>query len=563
MKKLSTRATSVTLLAVAIALVFTGCSSTAGNSQSPLSAEIVKGLQAGQPVQPSLAPQIPDAVAQQLLPNMPVNLALPADDQQRFDINAHEVDVRSFFAGLVEGTPYSVAIHPKVSGVISLNLKEVTLQDAMAVLRSMYDLDLRLTGKVIQVLPATIRTETIPVNYLMMKRVGLSSTSITAGGVAQRNQQSGSGQQNGQNGLSNSNNASNGNSNNGQLGGNSSNQNGLNGSQIYTKLESDFWQDLEKALQAMLGAGSDRFVVVSPQAGLVSVRAMPSEIQMIKDFLAQNERALQRQVILETKIIEVTLNDDFQQGINWQQAIANVRSTNFNFSTSAGSFSTPISASLGGVSNIVFSNQDFSGVVTLLQTQGNVQVLSSPRVTATNNQKAVIKVGQDEYFVTEVSSTTVTGNATTTTPEIQLTPFFSGIALDVTPQIDEQGAVTLHVHPSVTETAEQQKIVTLNDEQYVLPLAQSNIRESDTVIRARNGEIVVIGGLMQTTIVDKDSKTPLLGDIPLVGNLFKSSSKKEVKKELVILLKPIVVGEQTWQNELQNTSNNMQSWYQR
>jgi MSHA biogenesis protein MshL len=141
-----------------------------------------------------------------------------------------------------------------------------------------------------------------------------------------------------------------------------------------------------------------------------------------------------------------------------------------------------------------------------------------------------------------------------------LTPFFSGIALDVTPQIDKDGVVLLHVHPSVIETQEQEKIVTLNQEQYILPLAQSNIRESDTIIRARSGEIVVIGGLMQSMITDSESKTPLLGDIPFFGNLFKSIKQTEVKKELVILLKPTVVDAQTWRNQLQRSRDQMADW---
>ena len=145
-------------------------------------------------------------------------------------------------------------------------------------------------------------------------------------------------------------------------------------------------------------------------------------------------------------------------------------------------------------------------------------------------------------------------------PNIELTPFFSGIALDVTPQIAADGMVLLHVHPSVIETQEQEKIVTLNQEQFVLPLAQSNIRESDTVIRAKSGEIVVIGGLMQSIISDSVSKTPLLGDIPILGNLFKNKQSSEVKKELVILIKPTVVGKNTWKQELKRSRDQMADW---
>jgi MSHA biogenesis protein MshL len=182
-------------------------------------------------------------------------------------------------------------------------------------------------------------------------------------------------------------------------------------------------------------------------------------------------------------------------------------------------------------------------------------------VTAINNQKAVIKVGDDEYFVTDVSSqSTISNSSTSVSPDIGLTPFFSGIALDVTPQIDENGSILLHIHPSVIETEEQEKVITLNEEQYILPLAQSTIRESDTIIRASSGEIVVIGGLMQSVVTNEESKIPLLGDIPFMGNLFKNKREKETKKELIILLKPTVVGENTWRTQIEASRSQMADW---
>lgn len=244
-----------------------------------------------------------------------------------------------------------------------------------------------------------------------------------------------------------------------------------------------------------------------------------------------------------------------------ENVLGHVGSTDLSFQTAGNAVGNAISASIGGLTGLSFTNADFSGVIELLSTQGNVQVLSSPRITVTNNQKAVIKVGEDEYFVTEISSTTTTGTATTTTPEIQLTPFFSGIALDVTPQIDKNGEVILHVHPSVTITDEQTKVIRLGAENFALPLAQSSVRESDTIIRAKSGEIVVIGGLIETRKVDTESKTPLLGDIPLLGELFKSKSETTQKKELIIMLKPTVVEENTWKTQLQDARALLKQWF--
>jgi len=496
---------------------------------------------------------------QELLASVGANLALPKEfEMTRFDVNANKVSVNDFFVGLVADTPYSVALHPEVSGEISLTLKDVTMDEVTKIVSRLYGIDVFREGKVVQVLPAKMRTESIPVNYLMMKRSGMSNVSVMAGGVSQYDEDGGLGG-NGSSGGNNFGNNQNPGGNN-AFGGSSNMQ--MNGASIQTSSETDFWKDLKVALESLVGVGNGRFIIVSPQASLVTVNALPSEIASLKEFLKASEASLQRQVVLEAKIIEVTLKDEYQQGVNWSEVLGHIGSTDLTFSTTAaGQIGNTISSQLGGITNLVFKNADFSGVISLLETQGDVQMLSNPRVTATNNQKAVIKVGEDEYFVTEVSSTTVTGNATTTSPEIELTPFFSGIALDVTPQIDEFGSVILHVHPSVTETEEQNKVVTLNNQDYVLPLAQSNIRESDTVIRAGSGEIVIIGGLMQTLTTDQESKTPLLGDVPVLGNLFKSVRRVQSKKELVILIRPTVVMADTWQQQQQRSLKLLNSWY--
>lgn len=366
------------------------------------------------------------------------------------------------------------------------------------------------------------------------------------------------------NSSNSSNNNSNSSSSNSNSSGSSNSQNGDNsnsGINIYTENESDFWTELKETLTAFVGTTDGRSVIISPQAGLVTVRGLPSEITAVKKFISDTETHLHRQVIIEAKIMEVTLNDEYQQGVHWNEVLGSLGSTDFTFSTSGNIAGNTISGNIGGATSMSFSGPDFSGVIDLLQTQGNVQVLSSPRITATNNQKAVIKVGEDEYFVTDVSSTTTTGTSTTTTPEVELTPFFSGIALDVTPQIDKDGNVILHVHPSVTVTDEQNKFIQLGGQELILPLAQSRVRESDTIIRAKSGEIVVIGGLIETYQIDQESKTPLLGDIPFLGNLFKSVSQVTQKRELVILLKPVVIGQDTWKTQLQDARSLLQKWF--
>jgi MSHA biogenesis protein MshL len=541
-----------------IAISMAGCQTTDNSHvEKSLAAELDAQLQVPEKkVEPELEAAVSDFLLAGDAPSKQSDMFIA----EKYDINARQIDAVSFFSGLVKDTPFSVAIHPEVTGLISLDLKQVELDTIFELVSDLYGFHIDRTGNVYKVFPAGMRTETFSVNYLLMQRDGNTQTSIISGGVAQagNNQNGNNNNQNG--GFNNfSGNSQVGNN----LGGNSfgNNGNGSNGTSITTRTETNFWENLETSLKDMLGNEKGRSVMVSPQAGLVTVRALPDEIKTIRNFLNISEESLQRQVIIEARILEVVLNDEYQQGINWNQVLAHAGSTDLGFSTSVANLGNEITASLGGITSLSFLNKDFSGVVNLLDTQGNVQVLSSPRVTAINNQKAVIKVGDDEYFVTDVSSqSTISNSSTSVSPDIGLTPFFSGIALDVTPQIDENGSILLHIHPSVIETEEQEKVITLNEEQYILPLAQSTIRESDTIIRASSGEIVVIGGLMQSVVTNEESKIPLLGDIPFMGNLFKNKREKETKKELIILLKPTVVGENTWRTQIEASRSQMADW---
>ncbi|MBO2698027.1 pilus (MSHA type) biogenesis protein MshL [Shewanella algae] len=508
---------------------------------------------------------LPPGVQQELnADGLLAGLAAPVQTERRFDVSANDVDARVFFPSLVEGTPFSVAVHPQVSGNISLSLKGVTLSEALQVVQDIYGYEISREGRILRVYPAGLRTETFPVNYLYMERIGLSLTSVSSGRISDNNNNNNSNNNLNNNGLNNGNNSnfSNNRSNNN---GNDQNSNNTNGTFISSRTKTDFWGELQKTLESILGSSGDgRSVVVTPQAGLVTVRANPDELRQIRSFLSTAESHLQRQVILEAKILEVTLSDGYQQGIQWQDVLGSALAngnTKVNFGTSEGSFGDQITEAIGGVTSLSLKGTDFTAMITLLDTQGDVDVLSSPRVTASNNQKAVIKVGRDEYFVTDVSSTTVASTTPVTSPEVELTPFFSGIALDVTPQIDKDGSVLLHVHPSVTDVKEQKKSIKISDSSLDLPLAQSEIRESDTVIKALSGDVVVIGGLMKSENTEVVSKVPLLGDIPFIGEAFTNRSKLKRKTELVILLKPTVVVDGTWQKELQRSQSLLDRWY--
>ncbi|MEZ8825673.1 pilus (MSHA type) biogenesis protein MshL [Vibrio amylolyticus] len=494
--------------------------------------------------------ELPDSVQQDLMPDIDGVSLSATQNVKRFRIKADGVEARIFFASLVQGTDYSAAIHPSVKGNITVNLSDVTLDEVLSVVQDMYGYEVQRTGKVIQVFPAGIRTVTIPVDYLQMQRKGRSITSITTGTITNTDSNS--------NSSSNSSSSSSSSSNSS----NSSSTSSKGGTEIETLSESDFWPQLVTAVSQLIGSGDGQSVVVTPQASVITVRAYPDAIREVRHFLGVSQKRLQRQVILEAKILEVTLNDGYQQGINWSNiSMGDGKVVVDRLGATALPGLDSIGSLLGGQTNVTISDGSFSAVLSFMDTQGDLNVLSSPRVTAANNQKAVIKVGTDEYFVTDLSSVVGNGDNSNASPEVELTPFFSGISLDVTPQIDDEGNVLLHVHPAVIDVKEQVKDIGFGDTTISLPLAQSSIRESDSIIRARDGDVVVIGGLMKSNTFDQVSKVPFLGDIPALGHLFRNTTESTQKTELVILLKPTVVGVNTWQKELERSRDILQEWF--
>lgn len=514
---------------------------------------------------------LPPSVEADLMPEMDGAIATTEHNLKRFRIQANGVQAKAFFTSLVKGTEYSVAIHPMVDGTVTVNLSEVTLDEVLDVVRDLYGYQIEKVGKVIQVYPAGLRTVTIPVDYLQFKRSGRSLTTITTGTIT--NTDTNSSNNNSSSTSSSSSSSSNNNSSNSDS--NATSDRG--GTEIETLSESDFWPQLQTAVAQLVGSGRGQSVVVTPQASVITLRAYPDEIREVRRFLGISQERMHRQVIMEAKILEVTLSDGYQQGINWNKmftsngvnysiGVGDTSGANTALSNGLGTIAAlpgigTIGTLLGGQTNIVMSSGSFESVLSFMATQGDLNVLSSPRVTAANNQKAVIKVGTDEYYVTDLSSVVGSGDNSEASPDVELTPFFSGISLDVTPQIDDKGHVLLHVHPAVIEVEQQNKSITYNDKVISLPLARSSIRESDSVIRAKDGDVVVIGGLMKTNTLNQTSKVPFLGDIPVLGHAFRNTSQVTQKTELVILLKPTVVGVNTWQKELERSRDLLQEWF--
>jgi MSHA biogenesis protein MshL len=495
--------------------------------------------------------------------------ALPAvatADEARFDVAVTDAPARTFFEGLADGTPYNIVLEPGVGGTVTLTMKHVTILEVLDAVREAYGYDYRRMPSGFVIVPPAMQTRMFQVNYIDLERRGTSRTRVASGQVGQSSSSTGiqgTGQSTdtqGQSSLSEPPGLVFGKGGSGHDG---DRIREITGTSVSTRSSSDFWHDLETSLHGLVGSDGGRAVVLNSQSGLVAVHATPRELRDVAAFLEKIQEISVRQVIIEAKIVEVELSSGFQAGINWAAIAQSGSRTISGFATGPqmgfGSNnllnqpSTPVtvgpgnpitstvSNTLGGAFALAVNTSSFNTYVELLATQGKTHVLSSPRVSTLNNQKAVIKAGSDEYFVTGVSTNTIVGSAAASGSNLDLAPFFSGVALDVTPQVSAEGEIILHIHPTVSDVTQKTLSVTYANATNSLPLAFSQVRESDSVVKAKSGQLIVIGGLMRTSRTDQDYRIPVLGDIPVLGNLFRSRQKTEERTELVILLRPIVV----------------------
>lgn len=511
-------------------------------------------------------------VTDQKLEEKPAPIVLVETKKEaRFNLFVNKAPVGAILQSLVDGTSYSLIMPEELSGNLSLNLKNVTAFDVLETLKNVYHYDYEVQDKRIIVYPNGVRTKIFVMNHLIGKRVGNSELKVSSGSLTDNPIRTNTNN----NGVTNTSNFGSG------------QQNTSNSTKVTTTTESDFWKEIGSVIEIMLEKKDGRSVVVSPETNTIVVRGLPKEVNEVEKYLRKVQAIIDKQVIIEAKLIEVQLNSGMQTGINWAAfgkingnpigmgyGLANA-STATNISgtinnpsvnlpgllgaaTTLGTVGNPISNS--SLFSMAFGSSNFASVLNFLETQGSLQVLSSPRIATLNNQKAILKVGTDEFFITNVTTTsTSTSAGTTSTPSVSTQPFFSGIALDITPQIDDNGLVTMHVHPAVSQVTTVTKNINLGTlGNLVLPLASSTISETDSIVKVESNKIVAIGGLMKQYSKKDRSQLPGVGDAPVVGNAFKNVDDNFTKYELVILLKPQVITTQAdWETSLKEVRNRL------
>ncbi len=530
------------LLASAAAALLAGCADKPLRVAQPSQA-LREELQAQRAAPPASAASAaaPAAVATPV----PVAPALPPEP--RFDLIVNGAQARDVFLSLVSDTRYSMIVHPSVSGQLSVTLKGVTVRESLDAIRDVYGFDYSIDGRRITVFPPTLQTRVFTINALALQRSGRSEVRVSSGAAP----------------AGSSNNQANNGSPPaaGNAGGNGGSSNTVlqqESSQLSTKVANDFWGETTTALKALVGNGEGRTVITSPQTGTVAVRAMPDELRHVEAWLKATRISVERQVMLEAKIVEVELREGYQSGIDWSRIgdRGAIGQTSVNPSIPSGVSSIinplvsntrglpvlssgtqspswpdliPLPSAGGGTLGLALARGGFQALLAFVESHGDTQILSSPRIATLNNQKAVLKVGTDDYFITGISgsnsgtNTGNTGNSSTTNqiPTLTLTPFFSGIALDVTPKIKQVDLGSVG--------------------NFRLPLASASVNESDTVVRIPDGHIVAIGGLMQMEATRRGSGVPGADSNPLTSMLFGNRANNGRKRELVVLIKPSII----------------------
>jgi len=532
-------------------LVLSGCASPFGKAGKDAMNDALETA-VSQPAPVAAPPVAVQQAVMDAVREAPPLAAKPPSTEPRFSLTVNNAKASEVFMGMVTGTPYSMLVHPDVTGTLTLNLKNVTVPEAMEAVRALYGYEYEVQGKRIIVPSPALQTRIYHLNSLAMQRKGTSDMRVVSGSIS----------------------TSGGGSNGGSGSSSGSSSQSLQTSSVQTSTDSKYWEEVGTSLKTLVGeAGS---VVVSPQSGIIIVKAAPASLYMVEKYLRASELVSARQVMLEAKIIEVQLNDGYQSGINWAtlqnggKTAIGVNGLNPDGTTTVNLGGTvaqmlggAIPGPAGSVFGLAFNDGDFGAVINLIKSQGVVHVLSSPRIATINNQKAVLKVGTDDFFVTEVTGGTPgTASTASTAPSVVVQPFFSGIALDVTPQIDDKDNITLHVRPSVSNVTEKTQTIDLGTfGELVLPLASSSISETDSVVRLKDGHIVAIGGLMSQSFDDSKNRVPLLGDIPVLGELFGNTSQSRQKRELVVLIKTTLIRDnQDWNRDLEATQRRFQTY---
>jgi len=438
---------------------------------------------------------------QQKKPSPPLQ-PKPTPPLETFTVSVEKMSVDSLLFALARDAKLNIDIHPNITGTVTLNAVDQTIPQLLERIVKQVDLRYQIDGTLLTISPDLPYMRLYKIGYVNLSRKTRGqvsvATEITRTDSAITNNLSGS------------------------------------TTQITNESTHQFWESLKKNIVAILGGNEDQ-VIINPETGVLTVRATHKQHQQIQTFIDQLLGEVQRQVLIEATIAEVRLNDQYQTGIDWRRIVGNYTYTQ---SMTGAHLENPPVFSIGYMRNL-------SATVRLLEQFGTVKVLSSPKIMALNNQTAILKVVDNiVYFTTEVEiNETETRTRETFTTEINTVPV--GLVVSVTPQINENGIVILNIRPTISRIIDFKKDPNpaLAEAGMVNLIPEIQVREIESVLKINNGEIAIIGGLMEDMTKKNTQGVPLLSKLPLIGDLFSYRDDKYTQTELVIFLRPIIVKE--------------------
>jgi len=477
-----------------------------------------------------------------------------------FSIYARDSSVQDVLLAFSKESELNIVIDPELNGKVTIDLKRVTLKEALDAILSPLGWTYRVDGKFIKVSRPQMETRLFKLNYIATKRSGKREVYVstsTGGGLQTTSlpgQQTAVSPGGARTGFTD----------------------------LVTLDDMDLWKEIQKGLENLIfgfveekteetvtekGPQKEKAtwtkvdtkgkkLVVNKSSGVIMVTDYPINLNKVASYLETVEGSSQRQVSIQAKIMEVILTDGHKEGINWKVIEGLPRSINMAWGLTNREKTTGYPGSstgylIGGTSTAttintpgVFKIAPYGGILALgaagtevalsdimqaIAEQGDVKILSSPTISTLNNQKAVIRVGnQDVFFITGAIAT-----EGTVTQIIQPMTIDIGIILDVTPQIAEDGTIIMNIHPSITDKTGEK---TTPDGKSTFPLL--SVRETDTTVRVRDGQTIIIAGLMQEKTIENYTGFPVLDSIPVLGGLFRHKTQTKTNSELVIMITP-------------------------
>jgi len=441
--------------------------------------------------------------------------------QHVVSFSGDNVPLKMVLYAILKGTPYNVIFAPDVDNnkAITLNFKDINLKDALETIMDVAGLSYEVRDKVIYVKGTITKIYKLPYIKTVTSYNSSLGGNVTGGQGGGTGGATGGGAGTGGGGTTGAS-------------GTATADGGINGKfQVdYSIDQNDLFAQIEDNIKNILSKNGK--YALNKMTGVLVVEDTKDRVKLVEEYLARLKREIDKQVLIEAKILEVSLSDSYSFGVDWNAIFKKVADSGIVYSQTL--------AIPNSVASLTILRSDMNAVINAIATFGNIKTLSNPRVLVLNNQPAILTSGRIIPFWTKqlnIVGANVGGTTTVAYPVTTYTrrDILDGITLGVTPHIEDDGDIILNIVPISTSIIDTKKLI--DGGQVVGEAPILAVKETGTIVRAKSGDIIIIGGLLDKGESDTETKVPVLGDIPVIGNLFKQKTVSKSKKELIIFMK--------------------------